>query len=148
MIPTESLDVAGAHSAIASDPEIGALAESHGAETAGLLLDRRAVDGYSPGPYWKHLRREFRRLICDPTATEYASVREKATKAYHTGQVLGLPVLCAAIAVNVKLEVALITPFVALLVDGVAKVGTRAWCNSTDNQEPGEQGDTAGTAST
>ena len=104
MIPIESLDVAGARSTIASDTEIDALAKSHGAETAGLLLDRRAVDGYSPGPYWKQLKREFRRLICDPTAAEYASVRDKATKAYNAGQVLGLPVLCAAIAVHVKLK--------------------------------------------
>jgi len=139
MLPIESLDVATARSVIAADPEIGGLAASHGTETAGLLLDRRALDGFSLGQYWNELVRQFRRLICDPDAREYASVREKAMKAYHTGQVLGLPALCAAIAVHVRLDVALITPFVALLIDATAKVGVEAWCKSPPDQRPHDQ---------
>lgn len=136
MTIAESFDQSQADEALLGDPELAALVASDGAAVAGLLLDRRAQDGFTPSDYWDKLCREFRRMICDKNAAEYAGVREQADKCFQAGKLIGLPVLCFELAKTVGLTPALITPFVAVLIQAVVRVNVESWCKVSDPDDP------------
>lgn len=122
------LDDAEACASLQADSELADVAATAGVADAGELLNLRAQNGFSPADYWNKLCFEFRTMICDQDAPEYASVREKAKVAYQAGKFIGLPALCVELAPRVGLDKALIAPFVALLIETGVTVNVRAWC--------------------
>ena len=66
-------------------------------------------------------------MICDKDSPAYKEIREKAAEAIQAGKLIGLPMLCAVLAKYVGPGEALITPFVARLVQTGVTVDVKAW---------------------
>lgn len=122
------LDLNEASTELQNDKEVADVLSKLGPILAGEVLNHRASHGFNPTDYWEKLRIEFRKMICDSNSPTYQEVRRKAGEAYHTGKVIGLPILCATLADQVGLSIGLITPFVALLVVGLGTTTISAWC--------------------
>ncbi len=71
-------------------------------------------------------------MICDKDSPAYKEIREKAAEAIQAGKLIGLPMLCAVLAKYVGPGEALITPFVARLVQTGVTVDVKVWYDNQD----------------
>lgn len=100
---------------------------------AGLLLNTRTrendEDGFSEDNYWGRLQDEMYRFLCtnDP---HYKELRNKLTDAKFATSRFVIPAISATIGNMIGLAAGMITPFVALALLTIFKVGTSAWCSA------------------
>ncbi|WP_156398802.1 hypothetical protein [Methylobacterium sp. Leaf469] len=110
------------------------LATKDGVEVAGLLLGQEQdVDNAMDLPYWHRLKAEIRKLLCT-NDKRYAELRRRMTQTRNVAEKVGVPAIAAAMASHVGLEVALITPFVSLLLVLIGQIGIGAWCAGDSDQ--------------
>jgi len=129
------LDEAG--TILRGDQALHELAVIEGIQFAGLSLGQRAepdVDNATDLPYWHRLKAEIRILLCTDDS-KYVDLRRRMTQTRNATEKVGVPAIAAAIANAVSLEVALITPFVSLLLVSIGQVSVGAWCSGAGDDD-------------
>jgi len=127
--------VAEATIILKASPELYRLAAEEGVEVAGLRLGQEVdVDNAIGLPFWHRLKAETRTLLCTDDK-KYDELRRRMTQTKDATERVGVPAIAAAMASAVGLEVALITPFVSLLLVSIGQLGIGAWCAGGDDEE-------------
>lgn len=114
------------------DPELLSIAQELGLEDLGAALSKRAetdVDNVADVTYWKNLKREFFTLLCTDDE-KYADLRRQIQELEGPTKVVIIPAIAAAIGAILGIAAGILTPFVALLFLGAAKLGAQAWCET------------------
>lgn len=127
--------IAEAKEILKASPDLYRLAIEEGVEVAGLRLGQEAdVDNAMDLPFWHRVKVETRTLLCTDDK-KYDELRRKMTQTKDATEKVGVPAIAAAVASVVGLEVALITPFVSLLLVSIGQVGIAAWCAGGNDKE-------------
>lgn len=127
--------VAEANEILKASPDLYRLAVEEGVEVAGLKLGQEAdVDNAIDLPYWHRVKAETRKLLCTDDK-KYAELRRRMTQTKDATEKVGVPAIAAAMTKVVGLEVALITPFISLLLVSIGQVGIAAWCAGGNDEE-------------
>lgn len=111
-------------------------------DTLGYALDRQIENAYRetsnqemsfslirivPQQYWNKVKEEFRLLICTKDK-KYTKLRNEIKKHKGKATTLILTSITAYLAPIIGAPLAALTPFVAVILYGIAEVGTNAWC--------------------
>ncbi len=113
-----------------TDLELYSIAKKNGVNFAGERLPSRVhpnVDFFDPPPYWSKLKAEFKDLVCKKDE-KYSKVYEELDKVSVKIDTWFLPIITSAIALRLGIEVAILTPFIRLLVVTSARLGAGAYC--------------------
>jgi hypothetical protein len=112
------------------DHELYILAKENGIDFAGEILPLRVhpnVDFFEPPAYWSKLKAEFKVLVCK-RGDAYSKVYEELDKVSVKIDTWFLPIITSAIALRLGIEVAILSPFIRLLVVTSARLGVGAYC--------------------
>jgi hypothetical protein len=115
---------------VRSDDELRRALEKGSIDQAGGLLNRRAgphVRGVTQPGVWNWLKEEIFELVCE-RGVKYAHLRSLVSDAKHATATWFIPAIAAALGAQINMEGAVLAPFVALALLGVASAGIGAWC--------------------
>jgi len=119
-----------AQSVLSHDPELLSLSTEISVDAAGSYLGRRAepqVDNLSGSPLWPLLLDELFLLVCKKDK-KYAELRRQIEATDKVVKQGIIPAVAGVVGARLGVEVAIVTPFVALGFLGLAELGINAWC--------------------
>jgi len=80
-------------------------------------------------PYWSYLKREFYILVCT-SDKKYADLRRQLAASSGKSQVALISLISAAAASSIGIAAGILTPFCALCVLALLRMGKEAFCNA------------------
>lgn len=88
-----------------------------------------------PPAYWKNLKNEFRLLVCT-SDKKYAPLRKELGLENQRSQTVIVSMIAVALAHSVGVAAGTLTPFCALCLLALARMGKEAFCKSLDFDVP------------